>query len=371
MFSAILAIMLLPLTDLGRSKGLQFRPIKILLWAFVFNFGILMSLGACHVEDPYIAFGQISTVFYFFYFILIGGVSLVENSLMVFNYASTFADVKYSMKSKSKAGGMKFLFLILIILNACIVVNYFTAFGLLSCFILLTVIILVERGLIILKYLINKFKLKSQLNNIESQLNEIKFNLGKIQSLLSIIKWESMLKKYDTNVIGLEGQFLYTAIVGFSTFPRFKLYTYLNKLLLKEMEDLKINKKKYVMLEFRLVWSASIHAKDNFIFLLPRNCLLEYEAKEMLLVTNPISTVILPLDWNENPIKRIIMIRRIITGLLRELSSNKCINLYSTPYLSELKTVLPINRENYEYLDFLKENLPLSNNVFITRIYLD
>lgn len=30
MFSAILAIMLLPLTDLGRSKGLQFRPLKIL-----------------------------------------------------------------------------------------------------------------------------------------------------------------------------------------------------------------------------------------------------------------------------------------------------------------------------------------------------
>jgi len=80
MFSAILAIMLLPLTDLGRSKGLQFRPIKILFWAFVFNFLILMSLGACHVEDPYIAFGQNSTVFYFFYFILLGGISLIDNS---------------------------------------------------------------------------------------------------------------------------------------------------------------------------------------------------------------------------------------------------------------------------------------------------
>jgi hypothetical protein len=70
MFSAILAIMLLPLTDLGRSKGLQFRPLKILFWAFVANF--LMSLGACHVEDPYIAFGQTSTGFYFSYFILLG-----------------------------------------------------------------------------------------------------------------------------------------------------------------------------------------------------------------------------------------------------------------------------------------------------------
>jgi hypothetical protein len=83
MFSAILAIMLLPLTDLGRSKGLQFRPFSIILfWAFVANFLILMNLGACHVEDPYIGFGQISTAFYFFYFILLGVTSLVENTLI-------------------------------------------------------------------------------------------------------------------------------------------------------------------------------------------------------------------------------------------------------------------------------------------------
>jgi hypothetical protein len=81
MFSAILAIMLLPLTDLGRSKGLQFRYFsKILFWAFVANFLILMILGACHVEDPYIAFGQISTGFYFFYFILLGDICLIENN---------------------------------------------------------------------------------------------------------------------------------------------------------------------------------------------------------------------------------------------------------------------------------------------------
>jgi hypothetical protein len=41
-----------------------------------------MNLGACHVEDPYIAFGQISTAFYFFYFILLKVTSLVENTLI-------------------------------------------------------------------------------------------------------------------------------------------------------------------------------------------------------------------------------------------------------------------------------------------------
>ena len=87
MFSAILAIMLLPVTDLGRSKGLQFRPIsKILFYVFVANFLVLMSLGAKHVESPFIEFGQISTVLYFAHFILIVPiVSILENTLIDLN----------------------------------------------------------------------------------------------------------------------------------------------------------------------------------------------------------------------------------------------------------------------------------------------
>ncbi len=83
MFSAILAIMLLPITDMGRSKGLQFRPLsKLGFWLFVANFLILMKLGACHVESPFIELGQISTALYFSYFIAIVPVfSLIENSL--------------------------------------------------------------------------------------------------------------------------------------------------------------------------------------------------------------------------------------------------------------------------------------------------
>ena len=84
MFSAILAIMLLPVSDLGRSKGLQFRPLnKIAFYIFVANFLVLMSLGAKHVESPFIEFGQISTVLYFAYFILIVPVlSIIENTLV-------------------------------------------------------------------------------------------------------------------------------------------------------------------------------------------------------------------------------------------------------------------------------------------------
>ena len=84
MFSAILIIMTMPFTDLGRSRGLQFRPLsKIAFYVFVANFLVLMQLGAKHVESPFIEFGQISTVLYFSHFLIIVPlVSLLENSLI-------------------------------------------------------------------------------------------------------------------------------------------------------------------------------------------------------------------------------------------------------------------------------------------------
>jgi len=87
MFSAILAIMLLPITDLGKLKGLQFRPLsKIAFYIFTVNFLILMSLGAKHVEDPFILFGQISTVLYFSHFlIVVPTLGIIENTLIGIN----------------------------------------------------------------------------------------------------------------------------------------------------------------------------------------------------------------------------------------------------------------------------------------------
>ena len=84
MFSAILILLLLPITDVSRSRGMQFRPLsKISFYIFVTNFLILMQLGAKHVESPFIEFGQISTVLYFLYFsVVMYGVTLVENTLV-------------------------------------------------------------------------------------------------------------------------------------------------------------------------------------------------------------------------------------------------------------------------------------------------
>ena len=91
MLMAILIILILPITDLGRSKGFQFRPIsKFIFWIFVVNFLILMKLGACHVESPFIEFGQISTALYFSYFIfMVPMSSLIENTLIDLNFLSS------------------------------------------------------------------------------------------------------------------------------------------------------------------------------------------------------------------------------------------------------------------------------------------
>jgi ubiquinol-cytochrome c reductase cytochrome b subunit len=84
MFSAILILLTMPFTDLGRSRGIQFRPLsKVAFYAFVANFLILMELGAKHVESPFIEFGQISTVLYFSHFlIIVPALSLLENTLI-------------------------------------------------------------------------------------------------------------------------------------------------------------------------------------------------------------------------------------------------------------------------------------------------
>ena len=84
MFSAILALLSMPFTDLSKLRGIQFRPIsKIAFFIFVANFLILMQLGAKHVESPFIEFGQISTTLYFAHFlIIVPVVTLLENSLI-------------------------------------------------------------------------------------------------------------------------------------------------------------------------------------------------------------------------------------------------------------------------------------------------
>jgi ubiquinol-cytochrome c reductase cytochrome b subunit len=84
MFGSLLILLILPLVDLSRVRGNQFRPImKIAFWFFVVNFFILFWIGQEHPESPYIEIGQISTAFYFVWFLfLVPVIGISENSLM-------------------------------------------------------------------------------------------------------------------------------------------------------------------------------------------------------------------------------------------------------------------------------------------------
>ena len=91
MFAAIVILLVMPFTDLSRSRGIQFRPLsKIAFYIFIANFLILMQLGAKHVESPFIEFGQISTVLYFSHFVIIVPlISLIENTFVDLHFHST------------------------------------------------------------------------------------------------------------------------------------------------------------------------------------------------------------------------------------------------------------------------------------------
>lgn len=72
MFVAILILLALPFTDTSNIKGNTYKPIYILtFWLFVLNFLVLMWLGSCHVEPPFIMAGQIATIYYFAHFLIL------------------------------------------------------------------------------------------------------------------------------------------------------------------------------------------------------------------------------------------------------------------------------------------------------------
>jgi ubiquinol-cytochrome c reductase cytochrome b subunit len=84
MFGSLLILLVLPLTDLSRNRGSQFRPaMKLAFWFFVVDFIILMWIGSQHPETPYVEIGQIATAFYFCWFlIIVPFIGITENTLM-------------------------------------------------------------------------------------------------------------------------------------------------------------------------------------------------------------------------------------------------------------------------------------------------
>jgi ubiquinol-cytochrome c reductase cytochrome b subunit len=101
MFAAILIIMSMIFLDINKLRGFQFRPLnKLTFYAFGATFLGLMVLGAKHVEDPFITFGQILTGFYFLYFIaLVPYISALEN-IVITSYLNLNETKKSSKNGK-------------------------------------------------------------------------------------------------------------------------------------------------------------------------------------------------------------------------------------------------------------------------------
>ena len=87
MFAAILIFISMIFLDTNKTRGFQYRPLsKLAFYLFCANFVGLMILGAKHVESPYIEFGQLLTLTYFLYFLLIIPVtSYMENYVVKLN----------------------------------------------------------------------------------------------------------------------------------------------------------------------------------------------------------------------------------------------------------------------------------------------
>ena len=88
MFGSLLILLILPITDFSNIRGNEFKPIsKFFFWLFAVNFFILMWIGSQHPEEPFVNIGQISTGFYFAWFlVLVPAISILENTII--NYAN-------------------------------------------------------------------------------------------------------------------------------------------------------------------------------------------------------------------------------------------------------------------------------------------
>jgi len=82
--ASILVLLIIPFIHTNKLKGLTFRPLgKIAYWIFMANFIFLTWIGSKPVEDPFIFLGQISSILYFGYFLLlIPFIGIMENNLL-------------------------------------------------------------------------------------------------------------------------------------------------------------------------------------------------------------------------------------------------------------------------------------------------
>lgn len=84
MGGSILIMLVIPYTYTGYIRNTTYRPLfKVFYWLLVADFLTLMWVGQAPITDPFILLGQVASVYYFsFFIILIPLIGIIENKLV-------------------------------------------------------------------------------------------------------------------------------------------------------------------------------------------------------------------------------------------------------------------------------------------------
>ena len=84
MFASLFILFLLPWLHTSRLRGLTFRPLaRFAFWFLVADFFLLTWIGSQPVEEPFILVGQLASIFYFSYFLVLTPLlGYLENRLL-------------------------------------------------------------------------------------------------------------------------------------------------------------------------------------------------------------------------------------------------------------------------------------------------
>ncbi len=95
MLMSIIILFLLPFLYTQNIRSNDFRPLnKIFFWFFVGNYLILGWIGGNAVETPFYEIGQISTFFYFFYFLGLLPFSIYIENMYIFGHYNKYSKLK-------------------------------------------------------------------------------------------------------------------------------------------------------------------------------------------------------------------------------------------------------------------------------------